>query len=77
MPYVYGPAMWGISWVFPFLAMLLMAVVAVVLVRAFLLSAGGHHPDQGDAALDVLRRRYAGGEITQEQFQEMRRTLGR
>jgi uncharacterized membrane protein len=29
----------------------------------------------GEAPLEILRRRYAGGEITKEQFDEMRRTL--
>jgi putative membrane protein len=29
-----------------------------------------------DSALDILRRRYAAGEITKEQFEEMKRTLG-
>ena len=29
-----------------------------------------------DSALEILRHRYAAGEITKEQFEEMRRTLG-
>jgi uncharacterized membrane protein len=29
-----------------------------------------------DSALEVLRRRYAAGEITKDQFEEMKRTLG-
>jgi putative membrane protein len=29
----------------------------------------------GEAPLEILRRRYAGGEITKEQFDEMRGTL--
>jgi putative membrane protein len=29
-----------------------------------------------DSALEVLRRRYAAGEITKEQFEEIKRTLG-
>jgi putative membrane protein len=31
----------------------------------------------GEAPLEILRRRYAGGEITKEQFDDMRRTLDR
>jgi len=30
-----------------------------------------------ESALDVLRRRYAAGEINQQQFEQMQTTLGR
>ncbi len=31
---------------------------------------------QGESLLDILKRRYALGEITREQFEELKRTLG-
>jgi uncharacterized membrane protein len=31
---------------------------------------------EGESLLDLLKRRYALGEITREQFEEMKRTLG-
>ncbi len=31
---------------------------------------------RADAPLDILKRRYAGGEITQEQYEAMKRELG-
>ncbi len=31
---------------------------------------------QSESPLDILRRRYALGEITREQFEEMKRVLG-
>ncbi len=31
---------------------------------------------QGESLLDILKRRYAFGEITREQFEEMKKTLG-
>ena len=34
---------------------------------------GGHERD--DAPLDVLRRRYASGEISREEFDQVKRTL--
>jgi uncharacterized membrane protein len=38
---------------------------------------GGHQAHNGsDAALDVLRERYARGELTQDQYDRMRRDLG-
>ncbi len=32
--------------------------------------------EQGESLLDILKRRYALGEITREQFEEMKHTLG-
>ncbi len=32
--------------------------------------------EQGESLLDTLKRRYALGEITREQFEEMKTTLG-
>lgn len=40
---------------------------------------GGHSGEAGkreDSAMEVLRRRYAAGEITDEQYDAMRRKLG-
>jgi uncharacterized membrane protein len=40
-------------------------------------SAGQQHAVQpGESLLDILKRRYALGEITQAQFQDMKRVLG-
>lgn len=47
----------------------------VVLVRA-LASRNVLGQASQDSALEILRRRYAAGEISKEQFEEMRRTLG-
>jgi uncharacterized membrane protein len=33
-------------------------------------------PPPTESLLDILKRRYAQGEITQEQFEEMKRVLG-
>ncbi len=53
----------------------LVIAAIVIVIRAF---AGRNvlAPPQQDTALEVLRRRYASGEITKEQFEEMKRTLG-
>ena len=40
---------------------------------------GGHSDedsDQGESAMDILRRRYAEGELTDEEFDTMSRKLG-
>ena len=44
-------------------------VLAVFAIRAFA------RPKGNDPAIDVLRRRLAGGEITQEEFEKTRKAL--
>lgn len=86
----YGPHMmdWGGGWygmIFgPLFMILILAIaitVAVILVRW--LSGPGHgvhpphHVQSGRTALDILKERYARGEIDKEEFDERRRVLGK
>ena len=81
MPYgPYGPGPWGWGWMVGgwimmllFLGLLIAGVA--VLVRALTGRSVFGQPGY-DSALEVLRRRYAAGEITKDQFEEMKRTLG-
>ena len=81
MPYgPYGPGPWGWGWMIGgwimmllFLGLLIAGIV--VLVRALTGRSMFAQPSY-DSALEVLRRRYAAGEITKDQFEEMKRTLG-
>ena len=45
----------------------------VVLVRGVV--PGNHYSGQSDSALEVLKRRYARGEISKEEFEEKKRDL--
>ena len=72
--------MMGMMLIWPVLLLVLGALLVAGLVWAVQLSSrGGSHSmnvsSAGEAPLEILRRRYAGGEITKEQFDEMRRTL--
>lgn len=79
--------MWGVGWyemIFgPLFMILVLAVViaaAVLIVRSF----GGlwhgavppHYPPPGRTALDILKERFARGEIDKDEFEERRRVLG-
>ena len=44
----------------------------ILLVRAL---SGDHARSGHESALDVLKRRYAAGELNREQFEDMRRSL--
>lgn len=61
---------------FGFLTMLLFWVFLIVglfLLAKWLLGQGGIGRE--DSALDILKKRYARGEITKEQFEEFKRDI--
>ena len=69
--------MWGYydgwSWLWMAAMMLLFwgGVIALAMVVIRALTA----PRGGDQAVDVLRRRFAAGEISQEEFEKIRKVL--
>jgi putative membrane protein len=63
------------GWIMMLLFLGLLIAGIVVLVRALTGRSMFAQPSY-DSALEVLRRRYAAGEITKDQFEEMKRTLG-
>ncbi len=67
-----GWGMMGIGWLFMLSFWALIIVGIVALVRWLGGSAGG----STRRALDILNERYARGEITKEQFEQMRRDIG-
>jgi putative membrane protein len=87
--YGYGPYMmgWGAGWygmifgpLFMILGLAVAIAVAAVIVRGF----GGswqwtqppHPMPPGRTPLDILKERYARGEIDKDEFEERRRVLG-
>ena len=81
--YAYGPhMMWGYGMIFgPLFMILVLAVViavAVLLVRWLAGPWQGAAPHQvpGRTPLDILKERFARGEIDQDEFEKRRRLLG-
>lgn len=81
----YGPHMWGGGWHGWFFGPIMMivflglAVVVVVLLVRWLGvpgHSGGLHAPPGKVPLNILKERFAKGEIDKEEFEERRRVLG-
>ncbi len=82
-PY-YGPHMWSDGWGM-FLGPLMMivfiaAIVVVVVLVVRWLGGSGHggapYPPPGKTPLDILKKRFAHGEIDKDELEERRRALG-
>ena len=81
-----GHMMWGGGWFGMFFGFLSMALLLVAVIAGFALVARWfgaprhnehfpQHPAAGRAPLDILKERYARGEIDKEEFEERRRVL--
>jgi putative membrane protein len=72
---------WGPMWFFP-MVMPVIVVLALVLCLYFLFGRGGMRPPgeassgrEGDSALDILKKRYARGEITKEEYEQIKKDI--
>ena len=70
---------WGGMWIFPMIMFAVMFIVFVVFFgrggcRSSWWNTGGHHREGGetDSALEILNKRYAKGEITKEEFEQIK-----
>jgi putative membrane protein len=81
--YGMGPGMmnwgYGMGWfgsIFMFVVPIVFVVAIIFLIRWLIVSTGhGRETGTGESALDILKKRYARGEIDRDEFEEKKKDL--
>ena len=73
---------WGGMWIFPMIMFVVMIIFFFVICRHWSCrppwgGPEGRHPEDGgtDSALEILKKRYAKGEISKEEFEQMKKDI--
>ena len=74
-PWGWGGMMFGGGWLGPLFWGVVIVLLVVLVARGFG-SAGRSGEVTRSSAMDILRERFARGEIDKEEFEERRKTLG-
>lgn len=79
-PWMMGPGgfsgVWGL-WMIPIFAIWILVIVGIVIFVVWMIRrlARGEPGTVGDSALEILKRRYARGEINQEEYEQKKRDI--
>ena len=71
----WGPGYGLFGWLMMLLFWILIIVGAALIIRWLVTETGSRSAAAGDTTVDILKRRYAKGEITKDQFEAMKRDL--
>ena len=72
-PYGFGSGWWWMGGWLMMLVFWVLVVVGIVVLMRF--AVGTDARRGGETPLEILRRRYAAGELTKEQFEQMKRDV--
>ncbi len=73
MHWDYGWGMGGFGWIFMVIFWVLVIIGVIYLIRLIIPGAKGGTREE--TALDILKKRYAKGEISKEEFEEKKKGL--
>ncbi len=76
-PWMMGSGWWGFGWIFMIVFWGLVIIALILLIRSLVrLSRPNERKEAGrDPAMEILRQRYAKGEIDKEEFERKKRDL--
>ena len=68
---------WGGMWIFPLMFFAVIAFCVFMMSGRCRFNRPKHHEDAGktEDALDILKKRYAKGEITKDEFEQMKKDI--
>lgn len=66
---------WGFTSLIPLAFLVLLVLGLYYLIKEFTKTGKSEQPGHGDSALDILKERYARGEITSEEYLKMKEEL--
>ena len=66
---------WSMPWMFFGPMMMIFFVIVCIIAMSFMMRGGASRRDPGGHAIEILKERYARGEINQTEFEERRRLL--
>lgn len=69
----YGFGVMGYGWIFGLIIWLLLIIGIVLAIKWSLASSGGG--GKSLSAMDILKQRYASGEITEEEYHKMKKEI--
>ena len=73
----FGFGMGAFGWIFMLFLLGLIIFGVFVLIKWLLMSSGKTGATSKDNALEILEKRYASGEIDQEEFEQKKRDIGK
>lgn len=76
-PMMYGPYAGGGIWMFFHFLFWVLVIIGIILLIVWLVRQSGRHAggQAEETALDILKKRYARGEISKEDFEKMRKDI--
>ncbi len=75
MPMMYGHGPWGMMGGCGGIFMWILSI-AVIILLIFLIIKWARPGGTGEGPLDILKKRYAKGEITKDEFEQKKKDLG-